>query len=64
MNLNNHLESKTNGALILLLVVVVGLTLVGKLTPEAVDALKWLGGSFFGVRGIANAVEGLAKKDG
>lgn len=64
MNPNIHLESKTSGALILLLIVVVGLSLLDKLTPEAVDAIKWLGGSFFGVRGITNLAEGLVKKNG
>lgn len=49
-----HLHSKTNGALLLLLAVVVGLALAGKLTQEAVEAVKWLGGTFFAVRGIAN----------
>lgn len=54
MDLSPHLESKTNGALLLLLLVVIGLSCFGKLTPEAVDAIKWLGGTFFGVRAVAN----------
>jgi threonine/homoserine/homoserine lactone efflux protein len=60
-NLGPHLESKTNGALLLLLAVVIGLTFFGKLTPEAVDAIKWLGGTFFGVRAAANITENIKK---
>lgn len=58
-----HLESKTVVGLTVLLVVVVGLAIMGKLTPEAVDAIKWLGGSFFMVRSVANASEGFGKKE-
>lgn len=58
--MKQHLESKTNGALIVLLIAVVGLALAGKLNSEAVEAVKWLGGTFFAVRGIAN----LPRKDG
>ena len=32
-------------ALSVLLLVIVGLTLFGKLTDQAVDAIKWVGGS-------------------
>lgn len=63
MNLKQHFESKTNGPMLLLLAVIVGLTLVGKLTQEAVEAIKWLGGSFFSVRAAANIVENFGKKD-
>lgn len=52
--MKQHLESKTNGALLILLLAVMLLAALGKLTPEAVEAIKWLGGSFFMVRGIAN----------
>ena len=62
MDVLAHLNSKTNGALILLLIVVVGLALCGKLTAEAVEALKWLGGTFFGVRAAANIAENLPGK--
>lgn len=61
MNLSPHVTSKTNGALLLLLAVVVGLAVVGKLTAEAVEAVKWLGGTFMGVRAVANATENLSK---
>lgn len=51
------LESKTIIGLAALLIVIVGLSLLGKLTPEAVDAIKWLGGSFMAVRVTANYTE-------
>lgn len=59
MNLKPHLESKTNGALLVLLGVVIGLAILGKLTQEAVEAIKWLGGTFFGVRAASNIAENL-----
>ena len=61
MNILQQLESKTNGGLVLLLGVVVGLAAFGKLTHEAVDAIKWLGTSFFLVRTGANVSENLGK---
>lgn len=63
MNLKQHLESKTNGGLILLLLVVVGLAVIGKLTHDAVEAVKWLGASFMAVRASANATENLRSTD-
>jgi threonine/homoserine/homoserine lactone efflux protein len=54
----NHLQSKTVAGLTVLLAVVVGLAAVGKLTPEAVDAIKYIGASFMGVRMVANYAEG------
>jgi hypothetical protein len=59
MDLRPHLVSKTNGALILMLGIVVLLSLTDHLTENTVEALKWIGTSFFGVRGISNAVEGF-----
>jgi hypothetical protein len=56
-----HLQSKTNGALLILLVVIIGLSLAGKLTQEAVEALKWIGSSFFVVRMGANVAENIKK---
>jgi hypothetical protein len=55
--------SKTNSGLLLFLVLIVTLTLLGKLTQEAVDAIKWLGASFFLVRTGANVSENLGKKE-
>lgn len=63
LGLQQQLNSKTNGGLIILLIVVVGLALIGKLTPEAVDAIKWLGASFMVVRTGANLAEKKAKPD-
>lgn len=40
--------------LIILLAVVVGLSLAGKLTHDSVDALKWVGAAFFASKGAAN----------
>lgn len=57
-----QLESKTILGLLVLLAVTVGLVLLGKLTPEAVDALKWIGTSFMAVRAAANVAENMPKK--
>ena len=62
MDLTPHLESKTNGGLIVLLVVIVGLAAFGKLTSEAVEAIKWVGSSFFLVRTGANIAENIGAK--
>lgn len=62
-DLKQHLVSKTNGALLLLLAVVVGLAVTDHLTEPAVEAIKWLGTSFFGVRGVANVMENIGNKD-
>lgn len=55
----NHLKSKTVVGFSLLLATIIGLALYGKLTQEAVDAIKWLGGSFMLVRTAANVAENL-----
>jgi threonine/homoserine/homoserine lactone efflux protein len=57
--MTQHLESKTVVGLLLLLAVMIGLTIFGKLTPEAVDGLKWIGGTYFAVRTAANVAENL-----
>lgn len=57
-----HLESKTVAGLTVLLAVTVALALLGKLTPEAVEVLKWLGGTYMGVRAAANVAENLPRK--
>lgn len=51
------LQSKTNSALLVMLLVVVGLACFGKLTGDVVDALKWICSTFFAVRGISNFKE-------
>ena len=57
--MSTHLESKTIVGLLILLAVIVGLVAFGKLTPEAVDLLKWIGGLFMSVRVSANIMENL-----
>lgn len=59
----NHLESKTMVGLLLLLIVAVVCALLGKLTTEMVDVLKWLGGSYMAVRAAANVSENMQKKN-
>ncbi len=56
------LSSKTVIGFFSLLLTVIGLSLAGKLTVEAVEAIKWLGGSFFTVRTAANIFENIALK--
>ena len=59
------LQSKTVIGLVVLLVTAVGLAVAGKLTPEAVDVLKWVGTSYMSVRVAANVAENLpGRKDG
>lgn len=57
----NHLESKTMAGLALIIGVAVLCALLGKLTPEMVDVLKWVGSSFLGMRAVANVAESLKK---
>jgi len=61
-DLMGHLESKTVMGLTVLLLAVILLALVGKLTPEAVDALKWIGASYMAVRTSANIGENFGNK--
>lgn len=42
----------------ILLAVAVGMAIAGKLTPELVDVIKWVGGSYMAVRVAANYTEG------
>lgn len=53
----NMLNSKTIIGFLVLLATIIGLSILNKLTPEAVDAIKWIGGAFMAVRGIANHAE-------
>lgn len=57
--MKQHLQSKTILGFLLLLITIIGLALVGKLTAEAVDGIKWLGASFMFVRTAANVAENL-----
>lgn len=58
-----HLESKTVAGLTVLLIVIVVLAILGKLTPEAVEVLKWIGGTYMGVRAAANVAENIPRKE-
>jgi len=40
--------------LCVLLITAVGLCLIGKLDHDAVEAIKWIGGSFMASKGMAN----------
>lgn len=53
----NALQSKTVIGLIVMLALAVGLQLAGKLSPEMVDVIKYIGGFFFSVRTMANYAE-------
>lgn len=55
------IQSKTVLGLLVLLGVTVGLALVGKLTPEVVEVVKWIGGTYMAVRVTANATENFKK---
>jgi threonine/homoserine/homoserine lactone efflux protein len=44
-----------------ILLIAVGAAAIGKLTPELVDVLKYVGGSFMAMRAVANYAE--SKKD-
>ena len=57
----NHLESKTMAGLAAILLIAVGASVLGKLTPELVDVIKWIGGSFLGMRAVANVAESIKK---
>lgn len=48
------LQSKTILGFIGLLSLAVVLDWFGRLTPEMVDVIKWVGMAFFAVRGVAN----------
>lgn len=54
-----HLQSKTVSGLAVLLLCIVGLAIAGKLDAEAVEAIKWIGGTYMGVRAAANVAENL-----
>lgn len=56
-----HLQSKTVAGLTVLLVVACTMALFDKLTPELADVLKWIGGTYFGVRTAANIFENRGK---
>jgi len=57
----NHLESKTMAGLVLILLIAVVCAVLGKLSTEMVEVLKWVGSSFLGMRAVANVAESLKK---
>lgn len=52
-----HLESKTVIGLLIILGLASVMALLGKLTPELVDVIKYVGSGFMLVRGVANYAE-------
>lgn len=50
-------NSKTMVGLGLIIAVAVVMSLLGKLTPELADILKWVGGSFLAMRAVVNHAE-------
>lgn len=52
------LQSKTVLGLIGILGLASIMACAGKLTPELVDVIKWVGASFMAVRAVANHAEG------
>lgn len=60
--MQKHLESKTIVGLLLILATAILMGCLGKLTPEMVEILKWIGGSFMMVRTVANFNENLEKR--
>ena len=56
----NLFQSKTNNGLYLILALSIALAFAGKLTPEMVEVIKFVGGFFFGVRAVANYAENKA----
>lgn len=57
------LTSKTMAGLVGILAIAVGMSLLGKLTPELADVLKWVGGSFLAMRAVVNHAELTGKKE-
>jgi hypothetical protein len=56
------LQSKTLIGLLFILAIAVAMQLAGKLSAEMVDVLKYVGGFYFGVRGVANYAENMGPK--
>jgi threonine/homoserine/homoserine lactone efflux protein len=58
--MTTNLQSKTVLGLLSILVISCTMALVGKLTPELVEVIKWVGASYMAVRAVANHAEGKA----
>lgn len=52
------LQSKTVIGLAVILAVACAMAFMGKLTPELVDVIKWVGTGYMAVRAVANHSEG------
>ena len=52
------LHSKTVIGLAVILIVACTMAFLGKLTPELVDVIKWVGTGYMAVRAVANHAEG------
>lgn len=59
----NHLSSKTMAGLAGILIIAVTTSILGKLTPELADVLKWVGGSFLAMRAVVNHAELTGKNN-
>lgn len=57
-----HLQSKTVMGLTVVLLVSCTMAVFGKLTPEMVDVVKWVGTAFMSVRLGANIGENFGNK--
>lgn len=57
------LSSKTMVGLAGILVIAVVMSLLGKLSAELADVLKWVGGSFLAMRAVVNHAELTGKKE-
>ena len=60
--MRQNLDSKTVLGLLTLLSVAVIMSLLGKLTPEMVEVIRWVGGSYMAVRVAANVGENIANR--
>lgn len=60
--MRQNLDSKTVLGLLTLLSVAVIMALLGKLSPEMVEVLRWVGGSYMAVRVAANVSENLPQR--
>ena len=56
-------EKEELAALILLLALIIALDFLGKLTPEALDGIKWVGMSFMASKGMSNLIPEHKRED-
>ena len=60
--MRQNLDSKTVLGLLTLLTVAVIMALLGKLSDEMVDVIKWVGASYMAVRVAANVGENISQR--